>query len=56
MKKLYWNDPEPIEDNEYLEGTDYEVNSLVNNGEIYLITYNSGQSEAEVLGSELELR
>lgn len=50
MKKLYWNDPLPI------EGNDYEVNSLFNNGDIYIITYNSGQSEAEVLGSELELR
>lgn len=50
MKKLYWNDPEPI------EGNDYEIDSLINKGDIYLITYNDGSSEAEVFGHELELR
>ena len=49
--KLYWNDPEPI------KGNDYEVSSLIRIGDdMCLIEYNDGQSEAEVLTEELELR
>lgn len=46
--KLYWNDPDPI------EGNDYKVTTIdVINRETSFITYNNGNSEAEVYNSEL---
>ena len=49
--RLYWNDPDPI------EGNDYKVTSIqVYNSEMSMITYNDGVSEAEVYNSELQLR
>ena len=46
--ELYWNDPDPI------EGNDYMIESLKNlGGGVYLITYNGGASEAEVPADEI---
>ena len=55
--QLYWNDPAPI------VGNDYTITSIdclnpdgldtISSDEMYSITYNSGQSEAEVFGSEI---
>ena len=44
----YWNDPSPI------EGNNYKINSLRNMGEdVFGITYNNGISEAEVYKNEI---
>jgi hypothetical protein len=47
---LYWEDPDPI------EGNDYRVTNLKCLGDgFYFIEYNEGQSEAEVPASELKV-
>jgi len=48
-KGLWWNDPNPIEKNDYLIGTLSHIDD-----EMCYITYNAGQSEAEVLYTEIE--
>lgn len=48
--KLYWNDPDPI------DGNDYKVTYINYHPEISVIQYNSGQSEAEIFNHELEIR
>lgn len=46
--KEIWNDPNPI------EGNDYKINSLeIMSDDVYRITYNEGQSEAEVYKEEI---
>lgn len=50
--RLFWNDPDPI------EGNDYQVNwmePLVEGSDTVLIHYGGG-SEAEVFLSELQIR
>lgn len=49
MTRLIWNDPEPI------EGNDYTVTKAIMGEEISTIYYNGGLSEAEVYNDELEL-
>lgn len=52
MKKLYWNDPDPIGNpNRYWVDTLKHVTE-----DVYFITYMNGQSSAEVFGHELELK
>lgn len=47
--RIDWNDPEPI------EGNDYKVNTIDVGGDIATITYNDGWSEAEVPLWELRI-
>lgn len=48
--KLKWNDPEPI------EGNDYTISDIIwMNEEMAMIHYNEGLSEAEVFTDEIEL-
>ena len=49
-KTLIWNDPDPI------EGNDYTITSIVLHEEITAIKYNNGLSEAEVFNSEISLK
>lgn len=66
MKRLYWNDPEPIEGNDYIiteiDGKEYNTfNEYYRENnlrfeelpEIVSIKYNGGLSEAEVMPSEI---
>lgn len=50
-KTLWWNDPDPI------EGNDYTISYIqVFNDETSLIQYNEGGSEAEVFNWEIILK
>lgn len=64
MPKLIWNDPEPIEGNDYTINTvnGMKLNSYkevydsiadLDEDSILLITYNDGMSEAEVIPQEI---
>jgi len=48
--KLWWNDPDPI------KGNDYTVDDIEVFDEMSIISYNKGNSEAEVYNHELSLK
>jgi hypothetical protein len=49
-QKMVWNDPDPIEGNDYTVQKIWKINK-----ETAIITYNDGASDAEVYLSELKL-
>lgn len=53
QKPLIWNDPEPIEGNDYTISWIEEITSDIDKLDSILIQYNNGQSEAQVFLHEI---
>jgi len=55
-KSLFWNDPDPIKDNNYKINWIENITSDIDELDPILIHYNNGQSEAQVFLHEIIIK